>query len=161
MRTRVSAVHGAALFVCGVVSASLALTPTGQAVEFEKTASKSIVKSVAVTEGTNMSATVSPDHTTIILDLQEALWSLPISGGKAKRLTDPLLEPSRPDWSPKGDLVAFQGYKDGTFHIWVMKPDGTDVRQLTNGHGDDREPRVSPDGNQGSLCVGPGLQRQL
>ena len=121
---------------------------SGRAAEFEKTASKSVVKSVAVTEGTNMSATVSPDHKTIILDLQEALWSLPITGGTAKRLTDPFLEPSRPDWSPKGDLVAFQGYKGGTFHIWLMKPDGSGVRQLTTGHGDDREPRISPDGSK-------------
>ena len=144
MRTRVSAVHTKTLLLSGFASASLVLPSTAQSVEFEKTVSQSVVKSVAVTEGTNMSATVSPDHKTIILDLQETLWSLPISGGKAKRLTDPLLEPSRPDWSPKGDLVAFQGYKGGTFHIWVMKPDGTGVRQLTNGHGDDREPRISP-----------------
>jgi Tol biopolymer transport system component len=82
------------------------------------------------------------------MDLQETLWSLPITGGSAKRLTDPFLEPARPDWSPKGDLVAFQSFKGGTFHIWLMKPDGSAVRQLTEGHGDDREPRFSPDGNQ-------------
>lgn len=114
--------------------------------EFQKISSESVVKSVSVNEGTNLSATLSPDGKTILLDLQESLWSLPISGGTAKRLTDPLLEPSRPDWSPKGDLVAFQGYKGGTFHIWLIKPDGTGIRQLTTGHGDDREPRISPDG---------------
>jgi Tol biopolymer transport system component len=135
----------AALFLTGVCS--LAGGPA-YAAEFQKTASPSVVKSVAVTEGTNMSATLSPDRKTIILDLQEMLWSLPITGGNAKRLTDPMLEPSRPDWSPKGDLVAFQGYKGGTFHIWLMKPDGTEVRQLTTGHGDDREPRISPDGTR-------------
>ncbi|SEC03938.1 amidohydrolase family protein [Terriglobus roseus] len=116
--------------------------------QFEKAPGKSVIKSVAVTEGTNMAATVSPDGKTIVFDLQETLWSLPIGGGTAKRLTDPFLEPARPDWSPKGDLIAFQGYKGGQFHIWVMKPDGTGVRQLTNGHGDDREPRVSPDGTK-------------
>ena len=75
---------------------SVALGMPGHATEFENTASKSVVKSVAVTEGTNMSATVSPDHKTIIIDLQETLWSLPITGATAKRLTDPLLEPARP-----------------------------------------------------------------
>jgi Tol biopolymer transport system component len=118
------------------------------AVDLQKTPSKSVVKDVTVTEGTNMSATLSPDGKTILLDLQEALWSLPVTGGKAKLLTDPLLEPSRPDWSPKGDWIAFQGYKGGTFHIWLMKPDGTGIRQLTEGHGDDREPRISPDGTK-------------
>lgn len=105
-------------------------------------------KSVTVTEGTNVNLTLSPDHKTIIMDLQETLWSLPISGGAAKRLTDPFLEPARPDWSPKGDLVAFQSFKGGTFHIWLMKHDGTRIRQLTEGHGDDRDPRFSPDGTR-------------
>src|ERR1700740_1462108 len=106
------------------------------------------VHTVSVSEGTNIAVTVSPDRKTIIMDLQETLWSLPIAGGTAKRLTDPFLEPARPDWSPKGDLVAFQSFKGGTFHIWLMKPDGSGIRQLTEGHGDDREPRFSPDGKR-------------
>jgi Tol biopolymer transport system component len=101
---------------------------------------------VTVSEGTNIAATVSPDQSTIIMDLQGTLWSIPFKGGPAKQLTDPLLEPARPDFSPKGDAVVFQAYSGGTFHIWVMKPDGTGVRQLTTGHGDDRDPRFSPDG---------------
>jgi len=101
-----------------------------------------------VSEGTNVSATVSPDQSTIIMDLQGTLWSIPFKGGTAKQLTDPLLEPTRPDFSPKGDAVAFQSYSGGTFHIWVMKPDGNGVHQLTDGHGDDRDPRFSPDGTR-------------
>jgi Tol biopolymer transport system component len=105
-------------------------------------------RTVTVSEGTNVNVTLSPDKKTIIMDLQEALWSLPVAGGTAKRLTDPFLEPCRPDWSPKGDLVAFQSFKGGTFHIWVMKPDGTGITQITDGHGDDRDPRFSPDGKK-------------
>ena len=101
---------------------------------------------VTVSEGTNLAATISPDGKTIILDLQTSLWRVPATGGTAKRLTDGVLEASHPDWSPKGDLVAFQSFRGGTFHIRVMKPDGTGLRQLTDGHGDDRDPRFSPDG---------------
>jgi Tol biopolymer transport system component len=111
-------------------------------------AKNSSTRTVTVTEGTNVNVTVSPDRKTMIMDLQETLWSLPIGGGTAKRLTDPFLEPARPDWSPKSDLVAFQSFKGGTFHIWLMKPDGKGVRQLTDGHADDREPRFSPDGTK-------------
>jgi len=118
------------------------------AVIYLSAAKNSSTRTVTVTEGTNVNVTVSPDRKTIIMDLQESLWSLPIGGGTAKRLTDPFLEPARPDWSPKGDLVAFQSFKGGTFHIWLMKPDGTGVRQLTDGHADDREPRFSPDGKK-------------
>ena len=105
-------------------------------------------KIVTISEGTNVSLTLSPDRKTIVMDLQETLWSLPVGGGAAKRLTDPFLEPARPDWSPKGGLIAFQSFKGGTFHIWVMKPDGSGARQITEGHGDDREPRFSPDGTK-------------
>jgi Tol biopolymer transport system component len=105
-------------------------------------------QTVTLTEGTNMAATVSPDQKTIIMDLQGSLWSLPFQGGAARQITDPMLEPARPDYSPKGGLIAFQAYKGGTFHIWTMNPDGTGLRQRTDGHGDDREPRFSPDGDR-------------
>jgi Tol biopolymer transport system component len=103
-------------------------------------------KSVTVTQGTNMQVTVSPDHKTVLADIQGIIYSIPFSGGNAKPLTDPLHEESHPDWSAKGDLVALQSYFGGTFHIWTMHPDGSGLKQITTGHGDDREPRVSPDG---------------
>ena len=43
-------------------------------------------------EGTNIAATVSPDGQTVIMDLQNNLWSLPIKGGRAEKLTDDFLE---------------------------------------------------------------------
>ena len=110
--------------------------------------STSAQPTVVVTEATNSAATVSPDRRTIIMDVQGVLWSFNSSGGSGRQLTDPLIEAARPDFSPRGDLVAFQAYASGTFHIWVMRPDGTGLRQITSGHGDDREPRVSPDGTK-------------
>ena len=103
-------------------------------------------KIITVSEGTDMEVTVSPDHKTIIMDVQGLLFSMPITGGAGKQLTTPTQEESHPDWSSKGDIVAMQSYAGGTFHIWTMKPDGTGLKQITNGHGDDREPHISPDG---------------
>jgi Tol biopolymer transport system component len=80
------------------------------------------------------------------MDLQGLLYTMPIAGGAAKQITTPYQEASHPDWSAKGDLVAIQSYAGGTFHIWTMRPDGSGLHQLTTGHGDDREPRISPDG---------------
>jgi Tol biopolymer transport system component len=102
---------------------------------------------LTVHEGTDLALTVSPDRKTILIDLQGMIYSLPMAGGKAKQITEPVLEASAPNWSPKGDLVAIQSYSGGTFHIWTMKPDGTALRQITSGHGDDREPTFSPDGS--------------
>ncbi len=105
-------------------------------------------QTLTLREGTNIAATVSPDQKSVVMDLQGSLWSIPFAGGVAKQLTDPMMEPARPNYSPKGGLVAFQAFKGGTFHIWTMNPDGTGLRQRTEGHGDDREPRFSPDGTK-------------
>src|SRR5260370_21489077 len=66
-----------------------------------------VPRSVTVAEGTNLGVTVSPDRKRIILDLQTALWLLPVSGGITKRITASSLEPSHPDWPSTADLVAF------------------------------------------------------
>jgi len=101
---------------------------------------------ITVTQGTDMEVTVSPDRKLILADLQGLIYSIPYVGGVAHQLTSPLQEASHPDWSAKGGFVALQCYAGGTFHIWTMHPDGTGLKQITFGHGDDREPRVSPDG---------------
>jgi Tol biopolymer transport system component/imidazolonepropionase-like amidohydrolase len=103
-------------------------------------------KSITVNEGTDMQVTVSPDRKTILANVQGLIYSIPFGGGAGKQLTQPIQEASHPDWSTKGDLVALQSYSGGTFHIWTMKPDGSAFKQVTTGHGDDREPRLSPDG---------------
>ncbi|MFP5227865.1 MAG: amidohydrolase family protein [Acidobacteriota bacterium] len=95
-----------------------------------------------------MGLTSSPDHKTLLIDLQGMIYSLPASGGTAKQITSVMFEASHPSWSPKDDQVAVQSYFGGTFHIWTMKPDGSHLRQITFGHGDDREPVFSPDGTE-------------
>jgi Tol biopolymer transport system component len=37
--------------------------------------------------------------------------------------------------------------RDGDFDIYTVRPDGTEVRKLTNSHGNDSHPTWSPDGN--------------
>ena len=110
------------------------------------TLSAAAQKTITVTEATNTQVTVSPDHKTILADIQGLLYAIPIAGGTGKLLSTVEQEASHPDWSPKGGLIALQSYAGGTFHIWTMRPDGTGLKQITSGHGDDREPRVSPDG---------------
>ena len=119
----------------------------GSALLAQPQTTQTVRKTITVNEGTDLAVTVSPDHTTIVIDLQGMLYSVPITGGNATRLTAPLTEASHPNWSAKGDSIAFQSYMGGTFHIWTMKPDGSGMKQLTFGHGDDREPSFSPDGN--------------
>ncbi len=101
---------------------------------------------VTIREGTNIAAALSPDGRTLIIDLQGALWALPSSGGAARRITGEYLDARQPAFSPDGARVAFQGYAEGVWHVYVINADGSGVRAVTSGPFDDREPTWSRDG---------------
>jgi Tol biopolymer transport system component/imidazolonepropionase-like amidohydrolase len=104
---------------------------------------------LTLTEGTSMSAAVSPDRRSIAVDLVGSLWILPIGGGAARRITPDLFEARLPSWSPDSQSLAFQGYgDDGTWHIYVINRDGGNIRSVTEGEFDDREPAWSHDGSR-------------
>jgi len=103
---------------------------------------------VILTEGTNMAVALSPDKKSIVTDIQGTIWLMPVGGGKAKALTDALGDCRQPTWSPDGNQIAFQSYRDGNFHIWKVNKDGSGLIQLTFGVYHDREPHWSPAGNE-------------
>ena len=50
-----------------------------------------------------------------------------------------------PAWSPDGSRIAFASTREGgTLSLWTMAPDGSDLRRVTDGHGE--YPDWSPDG---------------
>jgi Tol biopolymer transport system component/imidazolonepropionase-like amidohydrolase len=124
----------------------VAVVVVGALAVISQTANNSQI-SVTVSEGTNIAAALSPDGRTLIIDLQGSLWTLPATGGAAKRVTEEYVDARQPAWAPDGKRVAFQGYNDGVWHIYVMNADGSGVRAITSGPFDDREPSWSRDGN--------------
>ncbi|HEV2386246.1 MAG TPA: amidohydrolase family protein [Candidatus Acidoferrales bacterium] len=82
-------------------------------------------------EGTWLSLDVSPDGKTIIFDMLGQLWTIPIAGGKATRLTTGMAFNTQPRYSPDGKWIAFLTDRSGADNVWISKPDGSDARQLS------------------------------
>ena len=95
-----------------------------------------------------MSVAASPDGATLAIDLQGSIWTLPSTGGVAKRITDLFNDARQPAWSPDGKTIAFFGYREGGYDLWAVSPDGSNQRKLTWGNFDDREPAWSHDGTK-------------
>ncbi|OYU70097.1 MAG: amidohydrolase [Alphaproteobacteria bacterium PA2] len=127
------------LTIGGVAVAASALSGSSEAAATNS-------RMVTVTEGTNLAVAASPDGKSIAMDLHGSMWTLPVAGGPARRLTDELTDGAQPDWTPDSKTLVFQSYRAGNFHIWSVKADGTGLTQLISGPFDCREPRVSPDG---------------
>jgi TolB protein len=68
-------------------------------------------------------------------------------GTQPKRITYSGSHFGDPDWSPKGDQIAFTGRDEkGVFQIFVGDAQGKSVRAVTSGAYDTMDPSWSPDG---------------
>ncbi len=52
-----------------------------------------------------------------------------------------------PLWSPRGDLIMFARLSGGTYDVYTIRPDGSSLKRLTNGSGNDAHMAWSPDGD--------------
>lgn len=82
-------------------------------------------------EGTWMNLDVSPDGKTIVFDMVGDIYSIPITGGKAKALRTGIPFEIQPRFSPDGTHISFTSDAGGGDNIWVMKANGKDAKQVT------------------------------
>ena len=76
------------------------------------------------------------------------LWTVPINGGAAARLTThPGLE-STPKFSPDGTQIAFSAQYDGNTDVFVVPTTGGSPRRVTHHPGADQVLDWSPDGSK-------------
>lgn len=92
-------------------------------------------------EGTWISLDISPDGRTIVFELLGDLYTLPITGGSATRVTSGQAYDMQPRYSPDGERVVFVSDRNGSENLWIVNVDGSEARALTT---DERESFVSP-----------------
>ena len=83
-------------------------------------------------EGTWLSLDVFPDGQSLVFDLLGDLYTLPIGGGTATRITEGMGFDSQPRVSPDGQWLAFISDRDGSNNLWIARADGTDPRKLSS-----------------------------
>jgi imidazolonepropionase-like amidohydrolase/Tol biopolymer transport system component len=93
------------------------------------------------TEGTWISLDLSPDGRTLIFELLGDLYTLPITGGAATRITSGPAYDMQPNFSPDGKMIAFVSDRNGSENLWLADADGGNARALTT---TERENFVSP-----------------
>lgn len=98
-------------------------------------------------EGSWISLDVAPDGRSLVFELLGDLYSLPMQGGTATRITSGMMFDSQPRYSPDGSKIVFLSDRSGDENIWIANRDGSDPRPLTKGRSTRYwSPEWTPDG---------------
>ncbi|WP_421764720.1 TolB family protein [Ekhidna sp.] len=58
-----------------------------------------------------------------------------LTTGEMKNITNDPAYDSNPHWNPSGDFIAFGSRREGSFNVFLIKPDGTGLRKITQAEG--------------------------
>lgn len=81
--------------------------------------------SFSTDEGSYMDVDISPDGKTLVFSMLGELYTVPISGGKAKQLTEGNAINYYPVWSSNGKLIAYSSDQSGDRRLHVRNLDGS------------------------------------
>ncbi len=97
---------------------------------------------------------ISPDGRLVAIAVRPAgapygeLAVANVTSGKVRMLTNDHALALSPAWSPDSRFIYFSSSRGGTLNIWKIAADGSGLRQITAGEGDDAELDVSGDGKR-------------
>ena len=63
--------------------------------------------------------------------IRDSIYSIPISGGKAKRITKGMAFDSHPKYSPNGESIVYVSDKSGGNNVWIRDLNSNDSIQIT------------------------------
>lgn len=109
--------------------------------------------------GSWLSVDVSPDGRLLVFDLLGDLYTLPITGGRATRLTSGPAYDAQPRFSPDGRRVVFVSDRSGGENVWIISLDLKDTVQVTKGEDNlYASPEWTPDGEYIVVSRSEGLR---
>lgn len=89
---------------------------------------------------------ISPDGKQIAFTYKGDIWTVPVAGGEARRLTAQPSYESMPIWSPDGSRIAFASDRHGNNDIFIMDARGGQPVRLTSNSASELPEGFSPDG---------------
>jgi len=72
------------------------------------------------------------------------IFVMDAEGANVRRLTQSGFN-TQPRWSPKGDTIVYTS-RQGNFDLWAISPDGSNLRRLTAGPGNNESASWAPNG---------------
>ena len=99
---------------------------------------------VTLTEGTNLTAHLSPADGRIVMDLLGSIWIVPPGGGSAQKISNGLQPAARPRWAPGGDGILYQTVSVLGSRIWLLQLNPSVSRTLSDGTDFDQHPEWHP-----------------
>lgn len=151
-----------------VVYGIVAWSPNGKHILYSESGSMSNVIKIMDADGTNqvalsndllgiaINASWSPDgdcilFSTLQFQIQSGtrkfyIYSVDVDGMDLVALSnDSSAYDTSPSWSPDGKHIVFASKRDeGEYHLYIMNSDGTNLRKLTNGPGEEAAPNWLP-----------------
>ncbi len=114
------------------------------------------VRAIIADHAWNTDPAWSPDGERIAYvstrDGETAIYVMDLADGKVTRLTHGGGWNGDPTWSPDGQWIMFDSSRDGTSggfrNLFVVRPDGTDLRRVTRGSDYSGQPSWGPDGKR-------------
>jgi TolB protein len=89
----------------------------------------------------------SPDGTRLVFKRGRQLVIMSVADRKIVPLTDDAHYNNFPQWSPTADRILFTSDRDGRFELYTIRPNGTELRRLTNVPGDNAHAAWCSDGD--------------
>ena len=89
---------------------------------------------------------ISPDGTQLAFTYRGDIFTVPVTGGRATRLTSTPTYEASPLWSPDSKSIAYAADREGSMDIYIIGAEGGTPRRLTTNSAAETPEAFTPDG---------------